>query len=133
MSKLTTGPFVIPPLVATGVTPDQMSITLVNPTGRRKEVTVYLTRAASAVFPVTSPIVTALTQTVILEAGRSTLVRALLGVQYQVDDTVRVTIVNDIDEEGEKIEASVVVGSATQLSAVTFFNHNDLFETDNIV
>ncbi|MCR2807758.1 hypothetical protein [Paenibacillus soyae] len=43
------------------------------------------------------------------------------------------TIMDDIDEDGGAVEVSFVVGSETPLSAATFFNHNDLFETDNIV
>lgn len=132
MSKLTTGPFVIPPLVDTGLTPDNMLITLVNPTDKPKTVTVFLTRSPQAVFPATAAIVTTLTQQVTLQPNQSTLVQALLGVHYQIRDTVRVTIANDIDEEGEKIEATVVVGDGGRTVATTFFRHDDFVETDNL-
>lgn len=133
MGKLTTGPFFIAPLVDTGLTPDDMLITLENPTDKQKTVTVFLTRSPQAIFPATAVIVTTLTQQVTLAPNTSTSVNAQLGVHYQIQDTVRVTIANDIDEEGEKIEATVVVGDGGRTLATAFFRHDDLFETDNLV
>lgn len=131
--RITTGPFFIPPNIDGGFTPDNMLINLVNPTNKRLTVNVFLARAPQAIFPATAPLVNSLTQTVTLDPRRSTTVNATLGVNYQIRDTVRVTFVRDIEEEGEKIEASVVVGDGGRTDATTFFRHDDLFETDNVI
>lgn len=133
MSKLTTGPFVIPSLIDVGITPANLLITLENPDNRQKTVTVYLSVSAQAVFPAASVVVNTLTQLVTLDPLRSTTVSAQLGVHYQIGDTVRVTIANDIDEDGEKIEATVVVANAGRTAPTTFFRHDDFVETDNLI